>query len=69
MDITRLSQIVFAEGFVENFIEASIESATDEDKAIALSIQWQTLVAGLRELRRENQVLETKLMLAKQAVE
>jgi hypothetical protein len=69
MDITRLSQIVFAEGFVENFIEASIETATDEGKATALSIQWQMLVAGLRELRRENQVLETKLMLAKQAVE
>jgi hypothetical protein len=69
MDITRLSQIVFAEGFVENFIEASIEAATNEDKATALSIQWQTLVAGLRELRRENQVLETKLALAKQAVE
>jgi hypothetical protein len=69
MDVTRLSQIVFAEGFVENFIEASIEAATDEDKATALSVQWQVLVAGLRELRHENQVLETKLALAKQAVE
>lgn len=59
MELARLQQISYAEGVVEDFIESSVAAASEEQtaKATQLSSMWLTVVAGLKELREENQKL------------
>lgn len=70
MKTERLQQISFAEGFVEDFIESSVAASSPDvaEQAMKLTAMWQTLTAGLKELRSENADLEAKLILAKNAL-
>ncbi len=65
MKIERLKQISYAEGVVEDFIENSVEAASESDRATNLLTMWQTVAAGLKELRQENLDLSQKLEVVK----
>jgi hypothetical protein len=75
MKIERLQQIVYAEGFVEDFIEQYINDI-DEETANAKTLEqaqllqglWLTLSSGLTELRKENAALQSRLDTARQAI-
>ena len=70
MNIERLKQISFAEGAVEGFIEKQIAGLSEEQKAQGqhVTTMWQTLIAGLEELREENLVLRSRVETANAAL-
>lgn len=63
MKIERLNTILYAEGFIEDFIENY--KTEDHEHAKQLANMWQVLSTGLTELRRENTALELKIMAAR----
>ena len=66
MNIEKLNAIVYAEGFVEDFIENyQTEDSKHAEEIVAM---WAVLAAGLLELRRENATLEMKVMAARNAL-
>ena len=66
MNIEKLKLIVFAEGFLEDFIENyQTEDAEHAEKIVGM---WKVLTSGLLELRRENAALEEKIAAARNAL-
>lgn len=66
MIIEKLNTIVYAEGFIEDFIENY--QTEDTKHAEEITGMWKVLAAGLLELRRENAALEMKVTAARNAL-
>ena len=63
MKIERLKQIAFAEGIVERFVEDRAGSAEPDEvsQMEKISMAWQIVSTGLKELRQENLNLALKM--------
>lgn len=63
MNIDRLHQISYAEGFIEDFIDKQLDNVEPDSSAYAAQVEamWDTLTAGLKELRLENLSLQARL--------
>ena len=63
MNIERLKQIAFAEGIVERFVEDRAGSAEPDEvsQMEKISMAWQIVSTGLKELRQENLNLALKI--------
>lgn len=73
---TRIKTIVYAEGFIEDFIESSAaeinqkENATNEkQQAAQLLNMWQVLSTGLTDMRKEFVQIQNKLAAVRAALE
>ena len=75
MNIEKLNMIVYAEGFIEDFIEnyqtervGPLGEEQEAKHAEEIISMWKALAAGLIELRRENATLEMKITAARNAL-
>lgn len=76
MNITRLQNIAYAEGFLEDYISEvteAVENSKEPSSERLEQIQqvrnmWQVLSTGLSDLRRENHDFELKLMAVRNSL-
>jgi hypothetical protein len=64
MQIDELKKLMYAEGFIEDYLEHEVQhlAETDNSKhADELKAMWLILTAGLNKLRSENQAMQNKL--------
>jgi hypothetical protein len=70
MDQAKLGALVYAEGFIENYLEHLDARHVDPDENEDTEVikQWEILTTRLKELRQELLAAETKLSLARGAI-
>lgn len=74
---TRLKTIVYAEGFIEDFIENHAQQAQAKPDVSPKTVEqmtqlvnmWQVLSTGLTDMRQELVLLQNKLIAVKTALE
>ena len=65
MDIEKLNMLGYAEGFIEDLLDNYQTGDMNHDEQIGA--MWSLITTGLRELRRENAVLEAKIAAVRNA--